>query len=298
MTTFAFLGPQGTYSDEAAHLFADAEAGAGAGVAAGAPDFLECATIPEVFKATHSGAADFGVVPIENSLEGSVNATLDELVFGQRVTILGEVTLDIHHCLVAPAGTRKEDIETVISHPQATGQCTQWIARALPGRPVIATNSTADAVRQAGERPGYGAIASTFAAELYGAEILERNIEDYPNNQTNFVLIAGGQRAEAYLAAHGEAAPAAQDDRPYKTSVALFMRANKPGALLMILAEFAYGGIDLTRIESRPTKQAMGEYMFFLDFEGRTDDPEVRIALESLRLKLREVKVLGSYPAA
>ncbi|MCL2655191.1 MAG: prephenate dehydratase [Coriobacteriia bacterium] len=293
MRKFAFLGPRGTFSDEAARLFADATDEATA-----SSDFLECATIPEVFEAVRSGAADFGTVPIENSLEGSVTITLDELALGSQVVILDEAVLDIHHCLVAAPGARKADIGTVISHPQALGQCAQWILRTLPGRPVIARNSTAEAVRQAQEHPGYAAIASAFAAELYGAEILERNIEDRPNNQTNFVLIAGEERAAEHRAAQGESGGQGQSERPYKTSIALFMWANKPGALLMILAEFAYAGINLTKIESRPTKEAMGEYMFFLDFEGRADDPDVVIALDSLRLKLREVKVLGTYRAA
>ena len=283
MATFAFLGPQGTFSDEAARLFAERV------VSGEAPTLSECATIPGVFEAVRSGAADFGVVPIENSLEGSVTATLDELALGQRVVILEELALDIHHCLLAAPGTGKADINTIVSHPQALGQCAQWILHTFPGRPVIARNSTVDAVGQALAEPGYGAIASAFAAELSGAEILERNIEDHPNNQTNFILIASEAGAEAYQAGDG---------RLCKSSVALFMWANKPGALLMILAEFAYAGVNLTKIESRPTKEAMGEYMFFLDFEGSADDPDVKVALDSLRLKLREVKVLGSYPTA
>ncbi len=290
MTTFAFLGPQGTYSDEAARLFAQ-QVSASTGI--GALSFSERATITEVFAAVTTDAADFGVVPIENSLEGSVNTTLDELAFGQhKALILGERLLDIHHCLAVAPGTSRRDITAVVSHPQATGQCTQWIGRNLPGRPHVAANSTADAVCQAMEHPGQAAIASVFAAELYGAEILERNIEDSANNQTLFALIAGEEIAATWQQAGRD--PLAQ----YKTSVALFQQKNRPGALLMILSEFAYAGINLTWIQSRPTKQAMGEYMFFLDFEGREDDPEIRIALESLRLKLREVKVLGSYPAA
>jgi len=286
MTTFAFLGPQGTYSDEAARLFAQE-------VSPEAPVFAEHATITDVFTAVTTGAADFGVVPIENSLEGSVNTTLDELAFGEhKALILGERLLDIHHCLAVAPGTSKDDITTIVSHPQATGQCTQWISRNLPGRPVSAANSTADAVRQAVAHPGQAAIASEFAAGLYGAEILERDIEDHANNQTLFALIAGEAHAATWQ--RTERDPLAH----YKTSVALFQQKNRPGALLMILSEFAYAGINLTWIQSRPTKQAMGEYMFFLDFEGHADDPEIRIALESLRLKLREVKVLGSYAAA
>jgi len=289
MTKFAYLGPEGTYSDEAVHLFAQEAAGEDA---AQTPEYLACATIMEVFAKVSVGDADFGVVPIENSLEGSVNTTLDELAFGPAVRILGEKTLDIHHALVAAPGTRLEDITTVLSHLQAIGQCSHWINDKLPGRPVLAANSTADAVRLAVPRPGYAAVASEFAAGLYGAEVLERSIEDEPNNQTSFVLIANPQVAAGYRSAE----PAA--GQQYKTTVALFQVDDKPGSLLMILSEFAKASVNLTKIQSRPTKQAMGEYMFFLDFEGQQSDPAVKAALDSLRGVLREVKVLGSYPAA
>ncbi len=151
------------------------------------------------------------------------------------------------------------------------------------GRPVTAANSNAEAVQTAVANPGTAAIGPALAAKLYGGEIVESGIEDYAGNQTRFVVIGRGLRSRT-----------GRD----KTSLALFMKKDKPGALLMILSEFAYGDINLTKIQSRPTKRQLGDYMFFVDLEGHVDDQNVRTALDCLRLKLREVKVLGSYPRA
>lgn len=275
----AFLGPAGTFS-EAALLsldFDDVEP-------------VPCTSIEEVFEAVERGLVDTGVVPIENSVEGSVTATLDGLVFDSTLEIQREVVLDIHHCLVGAKGVDIGSIKTIFAHPQASGQCRRWIARKLPGRTVIAANSNAEAVQKALAEPGTAAVGPALAAELYGAEIIERNIEDYAGNQTRFVEIGRGL-APRKSGSGGETVP-------YKTTLALFLRADKPGALLMILSEFAYGEINLTKLQSRPTKRALGDYMFFIDLEGHVDDPAVRMALDCLRLKLREVRVLGSYPAA
>ncbi|MCL2332253.1 MAG: prephenate dehydratase [Actinomycetia bacterium] len=288
MATFAYLGPRATFSDEVAHLFAR-QLGASC---VEAPEFVACATIEEVFAKVDAGDADFGVAPIENSLEGSVNTTLDELASGHAVSIIGEKILAIHHALVATAGTTLADINTLLSYPSAMERCARWTLRTLPGRPVLAVASAGDAVRLAVERQGYGAIATEFAAGVYEGEIIEDNIEDTANNLTSYLLIAG----EGVAATWREAA--FMQDVPWKTSVALFQVDDKPGSLLLILSEFAQAGINLTKIQSRPTRQVMGEYMFFLDFEGRQDDPKVKAVLDSLRAVLREVKVLGSYPAA
>ncbi len=288
MTTYAYLGPRATFSDEVAHLFAQQLDASGAQT----PEFSACATVGEVFAKVDTGSADFGVVPIENSLEGSVNTTLDELASGHAVSIIGEKVLAIHHALVARPGTALADINTLLSYPSAMERCARWIQRTLPGRPVLAVASAGDAVRLAVERPGYGAVATEFAAEVYEGAVIEDHIEDAENNLTSYLLIAGEDAAAAWQ----EAAPA--QDGPWKTSVALFQVDDKPGSLLMILSEFAQAGINLTKIQSRPTGQALGKYMFFLDFKGRQDDPEVAAALDRLRAVLREVKVLGSYPAA
>jgi prephenate dehydratase len=272
MPRYAFLGPEGTYSEEAL-------------LGLGVPDLepVSCATIPDVFLAVESGKVESGIVPIENSVEGSVNATLDALAFDHDLTISAETVLNIHHSLVAAPGTGLAEVTKVVGHPQATGQCRKWLARSLPGRPIEAANSNAEAVRIAVSAPGVAAVGPALAADLYGGEVLSPDIEDFAGNQTRFVVVGR------------ESVKRTGRD---KTSLALFMHKDKPGALLMILSEFAYGDINLTKIQSRPTKRSLGEYMFFVDLEGHAEDDNVALALNCLRLKLRTVKVLGSYPRA
>jgi prephenate dehydratase len=272
MTRYAFLGPAGTFSEEA--LFS-----------LNVPDLepVECSSIAEVFEAVERGRADGGVVPIENSIEGSVPATLDALAFDTSLEIQSETVLDVHHSIVVAPGTKLAEVTAVVAHPQASGQCRRWLERHLPGRPLTAANSNAEAVQTAVATPGLAAVGPALAAEIYGGEVLESGIEDYAGNQTRFVVIGRGLRDRT-----------GRD----KTSLALFMKKDKPGALLMILSEFAYGDINLTKIQSRPTKRQLGDYMFFVDLEGHVDDPQVKTALDCLRMKLREVRVLGSYPQA
>lgn len=272
MRHVAFLGPSGTNTEEAL-LELKME-----GVVP-----LPCLSIDDVFAAVDGGRAELGVVPIENSVEGSVNATLDALAFDYDLHITAEHVMDIHNMLVAAPGTTLEQVRTITSHPQATAQSRRWLADNLPHRPVVAANSTAEAVQRAVAEPGVAAVGSVLAAELYGGAILARDIEDHAGNQTRFVVIGRGISERT------------GDD---KTSLALFIEENKPGALLMILAEFAYGQIDLTKIQSRPTKKQLGEYMFYVDFAGHAEDEHVKLAMACLDLKLRSVKLLGSYPAA
>ncbi|MBI5231316.1 MAG: prephenate dehydratase [Coriobacteriales bacterium] len=272
MKRMAFLGPPGTFSEVAL-----------LSLGLGEIDVMPCVTIDEVFEAVERGQADEGIVPIENSVEGSVNATLDALAFETSLEIQREVVLDIHHALIIAPGADVSATKTIVSHPQATGQCRRWLARNMPGRTIIAANSTAEAVQRAVSEPGIAAVGTALAAELYGGQVVEPSIEDYAGNQTRFVVVGRGLQ------------PQTGDD---KTSLALFLKADKPGALLMILSEFAYGEVNLTKLQSRPTKRALGDYMFFIDLQGHVDDDNVRLALNCLRLKLREVKVLGSYPRA
>ncbi len=268
----AFLGPAGTFTEEA--LLSLGTEGI---------DPVPFATIGEVFAAVASGGCDEGVVPIENSVEGSVNETLDALAFDHELHITAELVRDIHHSLVVAPGVRLEDVTAIVSKPEATAQARTWLAANLPGRAAVAANSTAEAVQRAVAEPGLAAIGTTLAARLYAGEVLQEAIEDFAGNQTRFVVIG-----------RGTCEPTGHD----KTSLALFMQRNKPGALLMILSEFAYGQIDLTKIQSRPTKKQLGHYMFFVDIEGHITDPSIALALKCLELKLREVKVLGSYPRA
>lgn len=272
MTQIAFLGPAGTFSEVALLSLSLPEV-----------EPVPCTSIAEVFEAVERGKAEAGVVPIENSIEGSVSATLDALAFDTTLEIQRELVLDIRFSLVAAPGTALADVTEVYAHPQASGQCRRWLERHLPGRPIVAANSNAEAVQTAVATPGAAAIGPALAAEIYGAQVLEEGVQDYAGNQTRFVLVGRGIEA-----------PTGHD----KTSLALFMKRDKPGALLMILSEFAYADINLTKIQSRPTKRQLGDYMFFVDLEGHVEDPAVRLALDCLRLKLREVKVLGSYPKA
>lgn len=270
MPRYAFLGPAGTFSEEALR-----------GLGLEDVEHVACASIADVFTTVERGRADAGIVPVENSVEGSVNATLDALAFDSSLTISGEYVLDVRLALIVAPGVGLRDITKVTSHPQPLGQCRKWLDRNLPGIEAEASNSTAEAVQHAIAEPGVAAIATSLAAELYGGEILAGSIEDFADNKTRFVIIGRTKM------------PRTGDD---KTTLALFLHEDKPGALLMILSEFAYGAINLTKLQSRPTKLVLGEYMFFIDLEGHIDDPHVALALACLRLKLREVKVLGSYP--
>lgn len=274
--SIAYLGPKGTYSGEAAQLFAmrlneDV-------------DYIECPSFNTVFEQVDRGRVDYGVVPIENSLEGAVTSTLDNFAFTSSACILGREVLPIHHSIVLGPQTQRENIHTIASHAQGLAQCRRYITEHFPTAKLITTASTAESAQLAMESEGIASIASSYAAKLYGATILEEEIEDHFGNETSFALIARQGARPVF------------EGTNYKTSLALFLKEDKPGTLLMILSEFAFVGINLTMIQSRPTKQGLGDYMFFVDIEGHENDPDVQTALNCLRLKLREVKVLGSYP--
>jgi prephenate dehydratase len=272
--SIGYLGPRGTFTQEAleANLPNDFD------------EQVPYTTVPEVLAAVQSGEVDTGIVPIENSIEGSVRITIDTLAFETDLVIEREITHQIRHRLVARPGVSRDDIREIVSHPQATAQCRGFLSRWFPQAPIIAANSTAEAaivVSQSAEPRA--AIATELAAAIYGLEVLDRDIEDYATNVTRFVVV-GKQKA-----------PRSGAD---KTSIVCFIRENRPGSLLEILQEFASRGINLTKIESRPTKKVLGEYYFFVDIEGHVEDPKVADAIGSLASKLRELKLLGSYPAA
>ncbi|NHM14368.1 prephenate dehydratase [Xiamenia xianingshaonis] len=277
--SFAYLGPAGTYTDEAARAFA-------ARLGIEDPDLVEFSSFDEVFDSVDRGRCEFGVVGKENALEGPVTATLDNFALKSSATILGEEVLDIHHCLLLQPGAKIEDVTRVASHAQGLAQCRRFITERLPGRASVVTASTADSARLVAEDPTVAGIANAFAADLYGVSVVARDIEDHFGNQTVFSLIGRQGHAPVFSGTR------------YKTSVALFMGEDRPGTLNMILTELAYANINLTLVQSRPTKQALGDYMFFIEFEGGVGDLAVQTALNCLRLKLREVKVVGSYPVA
>jgi prephenate dehydratase len=282
VTRVAYLGPEGTHSHEAL-----LNAGAGTG--------WEPVALPTIYDcviAVQDGTAERAFVPIENALEGSVNATLDALaVETEDVAIVGEHVHPIHTCLIARAQMELSAVETVVSHTQAIGQCAHFLRTRLPRARVVAASSTAEAVRTVAESDGraVAALASRTASELYGCVVLCADVDDAAGNETRFVWLA--RRADA---GEGEAATG-----PWKTAVVFWgVGAEAPGWLVRCLAEFADRGVNLTRIESRPRKQGLGRYMFFLDLEGRASEGPVAEALAALRAHVEHLRVLGSFPAA
>ena len=273
-----YLGPEGTFTHEALTTAAGTEA----------LDLVALPTIYDTVMAVGEGEVERALVPIENSLEGSVNATLDALAMEtEDVVIVGELVHPIRHCLIARESIPLESIRTIVSIPQATAQCARFIRARLRDASVIPANSTADAVRLAAEADGtWAALGNRLAAELYGCEVLQDGVEDLADNETRFVWLAG-QGADS--GAEG----------PWKTSVVFWGAGDDaPGWLARCLSEFAFRGVNLTLIESRPRKAGLGHYMFFADLEGRDRDEAVSGAIEAVRGQTEELRVLGSYPAA
>jgi prephenate dehydratase len=275
-TTVAYFGPEATFTQEA--LLSESDL---AGVAQ-AP----YPSITAVLDAVARGEADLGFVPIENAIEGTVSATIDGLIHDVDLHIQREVVMDIHLHLMARPGTVLEDVREVSSYPHALAQCQKFLARALPRAEQRAANSTADAARVLGESGSEdgAAIAPRVAADRYGLAILCEDVEDHPENQTRFVLVARKKVPR----------PTGHD----KTSIVCFQRADHPGSLHGILGQFAARNINLTKLESRPTKQGLGDYCFVIDLSGHVGDEVVADCLRDLHASLAGVKFLGSYPAA
>lgn len=274
MSSIGYLGPRGTFTEEALET----------NLAGEFTKMVPYATVPDVLMAVQSGEVDSGMVPIENSIEGSVNVTIDMLAFETDLLIEREVVHDIRHFLVSRPGVDPGGVTGIVSHPHATAQCRKYLAGRFPGVPVTAANSTAEAAQlvSKSEEP-LAAVATELASGFYGLEVLARDIEDYPHNVTRFIVV-GRSRL-----------PRTGKD---KTSMVCFIQENRPGSLLEILTEFASRGINLTKIESRPTREVLGEYCFFIDVEGHAGDADIAAAIGSLKGRLRELKLLGSYPAA
>ncbi|CAN5775149.1 prephenate dehydratase [soil metagenome] len=277
-----FLGPSGTFTEQALLTQTDLAD----------DDLVAIASIPEVLTATTAGDVDLGFVAIENSIEGTVNVTLDTLTHDVDLLVQREVVISIELNLLAPAGVRLSDIERVVSFPHASAQCRAFLSRQLPGAQVQAANSTAEAARLVGEAHAdqssadrsTAAIGTALAAKVYGLDVIAADIEDHPENQTRFVAVAR----------HGVPAPTGHD----KSTIVIFQRADRPGSLLAILQEFSARAINLTKLESRPTKRGLGDYCFIIDLEGHVADELVADCLRNLKSKQADVKFLGSYPAA
>ena len=262
----SFQGERGAYSESAALSFFGPSI-----------ELKPCRELSEVFKSVEGGEADYGVVPIENSTEGVVSYTLD-MFLDSDLKICAEIIQEIAHHLLGRG--KLKDIKKVYSHPQAIAQCRVWLEEHMSTVKICETESTAKAAQLAAEEEGAAAIASEVAAGLYGLNILAAHIEDSPHNYTRFLVI-GRNYAER-----------SGDD---KTSI-LFSIKDRVGALYDMLAPFRVHGINLTKIESRPTKRKAWEYVFFVDFEGHKDDEKVKKALNELSERCLFLKILGSYP--
>jgi prephenate dehydratase len=275
-----YLGPRGTFTEEALLTQPD-YAGA---------ELVAYPSLVDVLEGVQQGRVDLGFVPIENAIEGTVRDTIDSLVFDFDLLIQREVVLDIHLHLMAAPGTALTDVKRVASIPVATAQCRRFLTERMPWAETVATNSTAEAARLLGEEDATlsgvvtAAIAPRLPADLYGLEILVEDVEDHPDNQTRFVSVARS----------GIPAPTGHD----RTSIVCFQRADHPGSLFDILSQFAARNINLTKLESRPTKKALGEYCFIIDLEGHVEDELIADCLRDLHAGLPGLKFLGSYPAS
>jgi prephenate dehydratase len=313
------MGPEGSYSERAAKLWALKNG-------MKAAEFRYFADIEDAFLAAIKGKADISVIPVENSIEGSVGVTLD-LLLENGAVIVGEIVVKIEHCLLSKG--EPEKIKVILSHPQGLAQCRHFLKRHFPEAELRSTGSTSHAARLAGEFEEMAAIASPEAAERYGLKILLSNIQDRKENHTRFIVIRAEEKfpSENTLNAAGDKrAPDSESCRnaeyelysipetpetgkekvslsTCKTSLIVYLEKDRPGALYELLGAFAKRGINLTKIESRPSKKELGDYYFYIDFEGHTSDALIKDALEDIKSKTgtkskaNTLKVLGSYPA-
>jgi prephenate dehydratase len=272
-----FFGPFGTFTEQAVHTQADLAAG----------ELVDYRTVPDVLDAVAAADVTFGVVPIENSIEGVVNFTQDALAFDYDLLIQREIVLDVELCLVARPGETIDDIKTVLSIPVATAQCHRFLRERVRTAEVRAANSTAEGARLVATDgiAGVAAIAPRVAAERYGLAVIASDIADHPGNQTRFVVVARD----------GIPAPTGHD----RTAMVVYQRADEPGSLISILQEFAARRINLSNLLSRPTKAGgLGDYCFVIYAEAHIADELMADALRDLHAKQGSVKFLGSYPAA
>lgn len=269
----AYLGPAGTFCEEAARKYNSA----------GQMQLTPCRSIREVFQAVEAGTVKAGVVPIENSYEGAVNQTLDLMTSNTNIKIAGEVIIAISQNLLTHPNVSGREIDCILSHTQALAQCQEYLHQHYPGVALLEVPSTAEAARlvvTSGET--WAAISTLAAAEAYGLKVLVRDIQDQSNNATRFVVIS-------------------QEDGvcqvSCKTSLLIYV-LDRPGALYEVLREFYLKNVNLCKIESRPARTRMGEYLFFIDIEGHRQEPRVKEVLTALQEITAEIRVLGSYPAA
>jgi prephenate dehydratase len=262
------LGPEGSYSEKAAKQWN------------GTAELRYCDDIMEAVDALLRGEVDYSIVPVENSLEGSIALTLD-LLMEHQLKIVGEVIVQINHYLLSKGSVR--DIKIIMSHPQGLSQCRKFIKKNFKDAEVRSALSTSLAAKLASESKDIAAIASKESGQRYGLGVLAENIQDINENYTRFIVI--GKNTPH---------PTGND----KTSIIVYLEKNRPGALYEVLGEFAGKGIDLTRIESRPTKRVLGDYLFYIDLQGHIENKMISSALDRVKSKVAMLKILGSYPAA
>lgn len=269
MARVGYLGPEGSFSHEAASTLEDVEG-------------IACGSIPEVLAGVSDGSLDLGLVPLENAIEGTVSATIDGLVFDNDLVIEREIVLPIHLHLLARSGVSPSSVTKVLSYVHALEQCRGYVAT-LPLATTEQTTSTSQAAREVAEsNEPWAAVGSLVAARLFGLEAIASDIEDHRGNATRFILV--GREVIA--------SPTGND----RTSIVCFQDADRPGSLYAILGRFAARDINLTKLESRPTKQGLGDYCFVMEFEGHVADDVVADCLADLQAHLTRVKFLGSYP--
>ena len=267
----AFLGPVGTFTEQAMLNYFGSSI-----------EPMACATFDEIFRATASGSAEFGVVPIENSTEGVVARTLD-LLLQSELTIMGETSLAVQHNLLRKEPGR-DGIEVVVAHPQALAQCQGWLSQNLPHAERRPVSSNAEGARLAADNPTHAALASERAASMFGLHVVQRAVQDEAHNRTRFFILTRADK-------HKPAGPTGQDCISLAVSV-----PNKPGAVHDMLVPLKQHGVSMNRIESRPARSGEWEYVFFIDVVGHPDTPNVAAALDALRAQVSFIKVLGSYP--
>ncbi|HID27168.1 MAG TPA: prephenate dehydratase [Methanosarcinales archaeon] len=267
------LGPEGTFSEKAAKLWCSKW---------NMQSTLQYFTdIPDIVELVISDSVDCGIVPIENSIEGSVGVTLDSLL-EYKVNIIGEVIVPIKHCLLALG--KIEDIKVILSHPQALAQCRKYIKKHFKNTETRATGSTAHAASLAKYNKEFAAIADAECADTYGLKILDSDIQDHKENFTRFVVLS--KYRDLFK----------NTSNNFKTSIIVYLHKDRPGALYELLGEFAIREINLTKIESRPTKRALGDYLFYIDMIGSVQDKVIINALTNIEKKVDRLKVIGSYP--
>ncbi|MGL4669287.1 MAG: prephenate dehydratase [Methanobacteriaceae archaeon] len=290
MNKIAFLGPNGTFSHEVASAFAEEDE-----LFSGDENLISCCSIPSVMKTVYSGEALKGIVPIENSIEGPVGITLDLLTHDYNLKIEKEIIISINHNLLGNKGTKISNITDVYSHSQALAQCQGYLenckikahftlSTAAAAKLIKSKNSEIISTGMSNEhkKPVFGAIGTSKAAKYYGLDILDKNIQDLDNNETRFIVLSKN---------------ALKSDKNNKTSIVFSLFDDNPGGLYEILGFFAEKSINLTKIESRPSKEGLGKYVFFVDFMGNECNEEINNILDTISDKTSFMKILGSYPA-